>query len=308
MENYKRFWLLLVAAHIAIAIPNATVTKAVVDSVDPLVWVLTRSLFLVVVVTPFVWRKIPGLFDVRVRKLAFISALCMALSVILSIYAIAYSQASYVSTVTLLAPIAIMITSMIVFRERMKPRAAVGVGVAGIGAFVLVALPALLSGVGLAFYPLATALILINIVVFSIAIVTLRVLNQRRHVPLSAMVWYGGVLTALLSGASLPFLGTGDLAGIDSPWYWLAGLYAGVVLMFIGRLMMIKILEVVPPAVFGVAGYVETFGAIIFPVLVLGETISVTMAVGGLLIFLGVYLIESHTRPHYKHQLLHRHQ
>ncbi len=303
----RQFWIVLVVAHIIIAIPNATVTKVVVESADPLFWVLTRSTLLVVFVLPFVWRHLAKLLQRKTFALMTVSAGSMAAAIILSVYAIAYSQASYVSIITLATPIAIMVLSMIVFGERLTRRTATGVTLAALGAMTLVILPIALAGQSFAFYPLATVFALANIASFAVAIVTMRKLDQQAKVPLTLTIWYSAVITMIVSAALFMLWGDTSMMPIDSVEYWLAGLYASILLAFVGRMIMIRLLERVGPALFSATGYLETFGAILFPVIVIGERISITMALGGVLILLGVYIIEHHKHSHHRHYFLHRH-
>jgi len=84
--------------------------------------------------------------------------------------------------------------------------------------------------------------------------------------------------------------------------------YSGIVVALIGRALNVWSYERVGGAVMSALGYLETFVAILIPVVVLNEKLSPEMVIGGVLILFGVYIVEHHKHPHAKHHISLRHQ
>ena len=77
-------------------------------------------------------------------------------------------------------------------------------------------------------------------------------------------------------------------------------LFSGLVVSGIGRAMQIWSYERIGSVPIVVLTYLEVFVAILLPIFYLNEQITASTAVGGLCIFLGVVLAESHRYRHSK--------
>lgn len=103
------------------------------------------------------------------------------------------------------------------------------------------------------------------------------------------------VLVALL------FADWGQLSGVaDSPGVVGAVLYSALVVALLVRALNVKVYEHIGSAAQGGLSYAEAILAIIIPILVLGEQLSIEIVIGGGLILLGLFVLENH------HQWRHR--
>ena len=123
---------------------------------------------------------------------------------------------------------------------------------------------------------------------------------------MKVVVWFNAVFVTIVSAVLYWLVGDKTMAPNNTE-FWLAALYGGIGLAFIGRIMMVAILERLGPALFSGIGYLETFLAILTPIVILGERLSITMVVGGIMILIGLYVIEHHKRPHAHHHYTWRH-
>jgi drug/metabolite transporter (DMT)-like permease len=306
MTHKKTLWIGLAIVYAVVGAPNTTAIKVAVEAADPLYWVLARFLPLALVLTPFVlaaWKKL------RVGNAwlyAIGGGLSMVTAIILYTLAVQYSQASYVSIVTLATPIILVMLSWLILRTSMNRQAMAGLTMAAIGAMVLVVLPIALSGGSVEVYPLATVLALGNSVAFGLAIIFMKRLNETSKVSLPALIGINSYIAVAVCGVL--FYLFGDVSRTPNTLeFWSLALYSGFGVALIGRIIMIKVFEVLGPAFNAGIVYFETFLAILVPVVLIGEKISITMVIGGIFILMGLYLIEHHKIPHAKHHFVWRH-
>ncbi len=299
-------WFLVALVAVMLAAPNATIIRSTVLHADPYYFTMCRFILIGLVCLPFMIRGRKALLAAKARRDVLITSIALSVALIAYALAILHSQASYVSIVTLATPIIFIALSTKVFHENFNRRMAAGITLAMIGAMTLVILPIALSQNGTAFYPLATALALINCVTYTIAIIFMRRANER-GVTMSDVIgtsaWFAVAVSLVL------FLLFGNKADTptDMP-YWLAVGYSGIVVALIGRALNVWSYERVGGAVMSALGYLETFVAILIPVVVLNEKLSPEMVIGGVLILFGVYIVEHHKHPHAKHHISLRHQ
>lgn len=298
-------WFFIALVAVLIAAPHAMIIRIVVNDADPLYWVLSRFLLASIILLPFVVYKTKLSMLKKAWKPLFIASFASAGAVILYTQAIYHSQASYVSILTLLSPIILILISARFFREQITRRKVAGVTLAMIGALTLVTLPLILTQqTGYGFYPLATALGLMQSLLFVSAIVAMRSANEA-GLPLVTVVGFAAMAGTLFS---LPlFLLFGDAS--DTPihlGYLAAVLYSGIGIAVVFRAITIAAYEHIGAVATAALQYVETLVAVLLPVLLINEQLSLSMVFGGIMILFGVYLIESHHKKHI-HHALHRH-
>lgn len=298
----RRFWFAIGLAATLLTAPNMTILKILVSDIEPLTLNTIRYAILAIISLPFVitawWH-----FTATNLRYALTVGLCLAVSVTTTVYALLYSQASYVVILALLAPIILVLYSRHFIGEKVNFRAAAGITLAAIGAFTAVALPIALSGSDvIRFYPLATILILINCLLYPLAIIYSRK-SHEAGLPLPAVYGVSSVVVLLASAIAM-LLAHGIptyLVGI-SPASWLGIGYSAIVVAFLARIMSTASYEKIGAVTTGALSYAHTIIAILIPVAVLGEQLSLAMVGGGLLILLGVYLTERHHTQHHKHR------
>lgn len=83
-------------------------------------------------------------------------------------------------------------------------------------------------------------------------------------------------------------------------------IYAGVIVALGARIISVVVYERIGSAVTSALAYHETLLAILIPVIVLHEQLSIEMIIGGILILFGVYVVEHHKSKSHRHYHLFR--
>lgn len=304
MKKYKWFLVALVA--VMLAAPNATIIRSTVLHADPFYFTMWRFILIGLICLPFMIRTRRKLLDSGARRDVVIASIALSIALITYALAILHSQASYVSIITLASPIIFIALSSKIFHEKFSRRVAAGITLAMIGAMTLVILPIALSQNGTAFYPLATLLALTNSVGYTISIIFMRRANER-GVTMPSIIGVSAWFAVAFSLILFMLFGDKTSTPVDLS-FWLAVVYSGIVVALIGRALNVWSYEHVGGAVMSALGYLETFVAILIPVVVLNEKLSPEMVIGGVLILFGVYIVEHHKHPHAKHHITLRHQ
>lgn len=298
-------WFWLAAVTMLLVAPNATVVRFAVYNADPFYWTMSRFAIISVICLPFIVAS-RAVFRRKAARHALIKvSIALGIAVICYVFAIYHSQASYVSIVTLLTPLTFVVLSARIIGERIKGRSMAGLALAAAGAMVLVLLPIALSDSGTGFYPLATVLGLINCVTYSLGIIYLRKANEA-GVTMPVAIGSSSIAIAFVALILLVLFGDTTRMPVDVS-HWLAVGYSAMVVGLLGRAFNVIAYEHIGSALMSALGYLETFVAILIPVFVLNEKLSPEMIVGGALILVGVYVVESHKHPHIKDHFIHRH-
>lgn len=298
----KWFWVALLV--VLTAAPNATIIRVAVADADPIYWTFTRSLIIAVLCMPFIIRGFGALRSAVARKNLLIASISLTVSVISVTFAIYYSQASYASILSLMTPIMFVILSAKLVGDKITRRSIAGVVLAAIGAMVLVVLPIALHNPGVAFYPLATVLGVVNSIGYALGIIHLRKANEA-GVQMPVSIGLSALMTTVVTFFAFVVFGDWTRTPVDGG-FWLAVSYSAIVIALIGRAMNVAAYEHIGAATISALGYVQTLIAILIPVAILNEQLSVEMVVGGIVILIGVYMVEHHKHPHNKVYFLHR--
>lgn len=300
----KSFWIWISLVSLALASPNVMIIRMfVAGDVDPFFWVLMRSLTVAIVCLPLLimWRK--KLSKPEILRDVIFSGAMMAIAIIAHTKAIELSSASYVAVIALAYPIFLVTISAWMFRERITRRALAGIGLGALGGAMLVLLPLAVSTGSIGFNLPATILGLINLVGFTLATANMRRLNEQ-NVPLALQIGVSSIMMVLVAGLLMM------VGGIQPPVkmgldLWLAAIYSGVGVMLLIRWASTVAYSHIGGVMMGAFNYVEVFLAILLPVFILGEKLSLSMVIGGVLIVAGVYLLGNHKNPE---RLNNRHQ
>lgn len=288
------FWAALVA--LLFAAPNPMIIRIfVAESIDPFFWVFARAFAATVISVPFTLcfiRRVSWSHRVLLR-MVFIGML-MSVAIIAHTKAIQISSASYVSIITLIYPIVLIGISALLFREMITRRILASIGFGVMGSLVLLVVPLLVSRGSMEFNGWATVLSVMNLVLFACATAMMRQLSNR-HVPLIVQIAISSCIMTLLSGVFVVLTGAMPAVALDTS-FWVAVVYSGGGVMVVTRLISTMSYIHVGAATVGILNYVEAFLAIILPVVVLGENVSITMVIGGALILAGVYILEHRKR------------
>ncbi|MDQ5970097.1 MAG: hypothetical protein QG593_614 [Patescibacteria group bacterium] len=309
MRNFfkKYKWFLVGLLACLITTPNNTVMKFSSQEISPNMFNIIRFGFVAAFTLPLLVRHIRRLKGIAL-KYSIISAVFMCVAVIVWPWAIAKSTASYASVLTLLSPVIFIILSVKIDRQSLNRRSLAGISLAATGAFLIVAIPILINQPNsqFVFYPFATLLIAINLIVFPLAVIYMKKAHQA-GVPLVSVISLTSWITLFVTIALMALLNEKIILGMVTSSNILAPLYSGFVVGLMARFLNVISYEKIGSVATSALGYVEVLGAVLLPVIILGETLSWEMVVGGVLILLGVYFVEHHKSSHHKfhHSLKH---
>lgn len=294
-------WFLVGLFAAVVSAPNATIVKYVTNSIDPFIFSALRFALIAIITTPYIWLERKK-FNTKNFKYAIMVGVFMTAAIFSYVWAIRLSQASYVTIITLITPIIFVVLSIKLTGDKINKRSVAGITLAALGAFIIIALPiAIHQKAPAQFYPLASALALLNTISFPLAIIYSKKSNEA-GLPLTTIFsissWivlaFSVIFILLFVPVKSVTLSPGLIFGIA---------YSGVIVALIARIMGVKSYEHIGSAVTSAIAYAETLLAVTLPVIILGEKISIYMVLGGVCILFGVYLAEHHHSKHKKHYL-----
>lgn len=301
------FWFAVGLSSYLLIAPNATIIRVLVGHIEPLEFTFLRSAIVVAISLPFVVFAIRK-FNRLNLMYSLSSGLCMMIAILSMTYAIKYSTAVYTLIVGLLSPIVLIVLSRRLMKDKMGLRAISGVAMAGVGALIIVLAPLLATGnMNSHFYPIATVLMLVNIIFFTLGILLSRKSNEA-GMPLTANSGLMSLVILVLS-----FTGMYSLHGLplDIIYFsiptWIGILYSSIMVVFIARIMNIASYEHVGAATTGGLNYLGIIVAILIPIVLLGEKLPITIVLGGIVILVGIYLTENHRVKLKNHRYIHIH-
>jgi len=296
----KWFWICFIAA--LVAAPNALVLRHTSETLDPFLINAVRFGLAGLVFLPMLIKDTPKL--VKGKKVflkLFTAGLALAIAGVAYIIAIDNAPASYVSIISLLSPIMLIIYAKRLSRERMSSRAIAGIIIAAIGAMLVVALPlAKATGGEFVFYPIATIAAIVSMLAYPATVVLAKDINKKSKVHMMSIISFSSLLTAFISLCLWGLSSGGQTVAVSSIDTW-SLLYAGLIVLGLSRALTLRSYQHVSTPTLSSLYYVESFLAVILPVFVLHEKFSVEMIAGGCLILLGVYAVEHHKAAHGKY-------
>lgn len=266
---------------------------------------LFRFLLVAIITLPLVAAHRRQLLTRKVLLPIVLFSIAMAAASICHAFAIVNSQASYVSLIYLIAPVTLIILSNLMLREPITKRSGLGITVSAIGALSLIVLPIAMTQGNFVFYPLATVLELTDCFLLSLAII-IRKVDERSSVPLPAIIGLSATLITFYNLIAFVLFGDSHRLPHDGT-FWLAALYSGIGVLLVGRMLAVRVFEKLGAATSGGFAYLETFLAILIPVVILNERLSIAVVIGGILILIGVLVIENNRLTHL-HLHLRRHR
>ncbi len=310
-KNKQKYFIYgLIACVIGSA--NATVIRHTTYSVDAIYFNFLRYCLAAIVCLPFFIRYSHKLNLKNVRYSLF-SGIALFVATICYVIAIQLSQATYVTLLTLLNPIMLVVLTLRLTKDRVKMKHLAGFSIAAFGALLVVTGPLIAKGnTTFGFYPVATIMILINAVAFPLGIIYARKAGEsRKKLPLISTIFIQASVIAALSFATSLAINNSTRgffnANITMPVV-IGAIYSGIGVGVVDRLLTITSYRNIGAAINGGLAYLGIFLSITISVMVLNEKLSLIALVGGGMILLGIYVSEKHLNPQRKHRsLLHRH-
>jgi drug/metabolite transporter (DMT)-like permease len=304
MKNINKwFWLGLMAT--IIGSPNGTIIKITVADLDPSYFNFLRFGLIFIVTLPYLILKIKRI-NKSGFKYAVLAGITLSIAVTVWVEAIKLSNASYASLITLVTPVFFISYSVKLNNESISKKSAAGITLAALGAFVMIFLPIAAKGgvLGGQFYPLATLLLLSNSASYPLATIAVKKSNDS-GVPMASIISVSSLVIFIINGAMM-LINKPVSTSIDGGAVT-AVLFSGLAVGVIHRMAAIKSYEHIGSVASSALSYFGSFLSILIPVFVLGEQLSLSMVAGGVLILLGIYIIEHHKSEHHKHFHVFRH-
>ncbi len=300
----KHWWFMIGLLSVALGAPNASIIRASVADISALQFNVYRFAAASLVTAPIIWKH-RRKYKAKSLSNTAAGSVFMCIAVLSYVSALKASPASYVTILTLLTPIVFIVLAAKITGEKVSSRSMAGISLAAAGGLVLVALPVAMQQRGdLVFYPLGTMFSLINTVSFPLAIIYFAKANKQ-GIPMTALMGISAWMLFVVS--SIGVVVTGQGLPMPSMSVVIASLYSGILVAVLARSLNISSYEHIGAAVSSSLSYLEALLAIIIPVIVLSETLSVEMVVGGVLILFGVFVAEHHGSRHHKHRHVFRH-
>lgn len=313
MKNKHTKYFLYGLLAVIIGSANATVIKYTSADINPIAFNTLRYALASIVTFPFFIRFSHKITYKNLRY-SFLSGFCLFFATICYVSAINLSQATYVTLLTLLNPVMLVILTLRLTRDKVNKKHIAGFSLAGLGALLVVVGPMILHGsTNLNFYPWATLFVLVNVISYPLGIIFARKANEsRKKLPLVSTVFIQTTVIATLSYlTSIIINHQVVLPDITSEMNYsvLYGIiYSGIGVGILDRILGVKSYEKIGSAIMGGLVYLGTFLSLIIAVIALEESLSLIAVIGGVIILLGVYLSEHRLPKHHKHHLfLHRH-
>jgi drug/metabolite transporter (DMT)-like permease len=301
MKKNKQLHLWFLAGLVAalLSAPNGIFIKLAGDSLDPLVFNSLRFILITIVTLPYVVYMRNKYTKTNI-KYALLMGVCMTIAALSYVGAIQLSQASYVAIIALGMPIVFILYSIAMTGERVRSRSVVGVSLAVVGAFVVVAWPLIAGGSVGNYNGWATVLAVVDVLVFPLAIIFSRKANEH-GMPVMASFGISSIVVATTSTVlAFIFVGAAGYAAAWNPQTVLAVIYSAIAVALIARLLNVMSYERLGSVVTAGLSYIENLLAILLPLIILGETITSELITGGFLILVGVYIAETqhHSKKH----------
>ncbi len=297
-KKQKTIWFLLALVAIALTAPNNTFLTFAFSELGPL-WVsLLRFGLFGIILLPALFKGRQGLNQLNF-KYAAIAGLAYGLAVLSVAGSIHFSQASYPALIGISSPIIMLFYSSMLTGEKIPKNSFFGISIAALGGFLVIFLPVLLSkGNGMAVHPMATFFAIVNAFASPMMFVmSKKAVNAGLNIwsSLGLVAWTGALLVAVtILALRLP---TPSIATMIQPAVVLPIIYSVIAVMVFSRGMTTLAYKHLGSAPIAGLDYLAVLLSVAVPVVVLGETLTMAMVLGGGLILFGVIAIKANYTP-----------
>ena len=307
MDTKQKKWLWVALLASLCLAPSPLAVKVLSPDFDPFLINAIRFGIAAVIALPWTVRALPALRGPGLRTAVFASLL-LAVSATSMVFAISAGPASYAATLQLLTPLVLVWYSRKLVGEKTSRRLMLGFGLAATGAACIALLPIAFAQRGpFVFYPLATLYMAVNVLFYPLGTVEYRRAHELYRLPLKGLLGISALLVAVANligwqaagGATPESVSGTQLAAI---------VFLGVYVSFVSKVLFVMTYEKVGSAETGIITYFGALLAILLPIVVLGETLSMAVAIGGCLILVGLVTAELHEPERHKHRhIFHNH-
>lgn len=288
-KKYKYFWYGVLASIFGSI--HAPLIKYVTRDISPATFIILRYVLTALITLPFFFIHYKKVTKQNLR-FAILSGVFLAISTLSFVMAINISTASYITLLTLLEPIALVLSSVILTKERINMRHLSNFSLAGLGALIIVSAPIISTGnLNSNFYPLATLLALIMAVCYPLCIIHSKKSNEsRKKLPFLSIIFIQSIIVIslnLIVALVFDFTNLNKL-NLSNPKILLPIIYSGIVISIINRALNVISYQKIGSAANGAIWYFGTLLTLITSVIFLNESISIIALLGGCLILLAI--------------------
>lgn len=239
-------------------------------------------------------KKIRGNHTISVDKKDFLVLMFLALSGVTFFFIVQYTGIQMAGAsvaailVCLLSPVLITILSAVIFKERLTKSKVFGIGIAALGTLIVITGDTLGFSGSRDFFLGSLILLLTPVLWASYSLVGKKIMSKYSPFLVVAYVnVLGGLCLIPFSLAENSFnkIFTMNLDG------WLAILFLAVTCSLLGYYIWFHVMKQVKAAVTSSFLFAEPLITMLFATTFVGEQLDISVPVGGLLIFMGVYLV-----------------
>jgi len=266
-------------------------TKVALRDVQPFTVVWLRFAMGIAVLALVVIRRGQWALPSRRELLAFagIGFLGITLHQWLQSTALVYTQATTTAWIVTTSPVFIAILGALALRERLRSAQVAGIAMAMAGVLLLISrgdLRSLFAGGAWTFGDVLIMISAVNWAVFSVLSRGLML----RHPPARALLFVMGLGWLFTTILFLPTSGLGDIANLTRPG-WIGILFLGIGCSGLAYIAWYDALQVLPVSQVGVFLYLEPLVTLVVAWWVLAEPVTPVALAGGMVILLGVWLV-----------------
>lgn len=288
-KNIKYFWYGILASILGSI--NAPIIKYVTQYISPAAFNTLRFTLTALITLPFFLIYIKKITKKNLR-FAILSGFFLSISTLTFAMAVNSSTASYITLLTLLEPVLLVISSVVLTKERVNMRHLSNFSLAGLGALIIVSAPLIAIGShNIDFYPKATVLALIMIVCYPLCVIYAKKSNEsRKKLPFISIIFVQSIVTIILNLFVTLVFGNSEFSKLNQ-----AGLnillpivYSGIFVSMINRALNVISYQKIGSAINGAIWYFGNLLTLVISVIFLKESISIVALIGGCLILLAV--------------------
>lgn len=292
-------WLLVGILMLFVILPGGIFLKLTSSEINPYLVAVLRYGIIIIAMLPFMINAFREHSKLLRKKLHIIIPVILLTCTggPFHVMAIASSSVSLVEIMNLAAPIVFAIISIMFTTDKVSRHAVIGLLFAVLGGLLIIIWP-LFSGEGAALMFGWQPILLQGIVIVQASIYTvfLRKMNEA-GIPLTSLVGLSFVAAFLVS---IPMAimdgGPGVFSEISnlSAGGWAMIIYLAIVISVVARIIRTKAYENIGTATHASLEYLYCFMAIVAPLFILGEALSIELIIGALLIIIGIVFTRKH--------------
>jgi drug/metabolite transporter (DMT)-like permease len=308
MKNQKsklNKWLWLGVASELLSAPNTPIMKISLQGMNVPYFTLLRYVIICIICLPAIIEvfSLKKLTKKSMKYLLF-SSICLASSALSFNYALTMTNASYASILSLGGPIFFIPLSVRMEGDKINRRALLGLALAAAGAFAIIGLPiALAQNASFDFNPLASLLLVINLISWSLFIIFYRKANEE-GLKLNSIMGINAIFNVVVFGILFLFTSYAEKGFVDlslTNQQIFGVVFSALAVTYVSKKWRVLVYEKTGPVIASALDYFGLLSSILISIIFLNEKLSIFVVLGGIMIILGVYVAEHHKSEHHKH-------